>query len=58
MTVNRQQMEIYKNPSSGTNPESYPISDSGVVRSPLNLNKNQLHQIETLIRENVLVQVK
>jgi hypothetical protein len=33
----------------GTNPESVPISDSGVVRSPLNLNKNGLRQIGTII---------
>ena len=41
-----------------TNPESAPISDSGAVRSPLNLNKNRLLQIGTLVGENVLVQVK
>jgi hypothetical protein len=32
-----------------TNPESAPISDSGVVRSRLNLNKNSLRQIGTNI---------
>ena len=40
---------IYANRPTRTNPESVPISDSGAVRSPLNLNKNQLRQIGTII---------